>query len=500
MRFACDKCSAKYSIADEKVFGKLTSVRCIKCGNKIIVDGKALDAESSRPAIAGGGWFAIIDRKQLGPLSASDVQSFIEQGKIHARTYVWKEGQGDWKRAGETQPFKELFSLATSNTNQRQDVKVPDAKATKEFRPACQTESASHTARQEPENSTPEDSSEQSTSHYTDSVRVTSKSTLIDSPFQPPSRYERKDQTPDSLAPSPSLENRSESLSSHEESSDLSQNSQEPPNSEAASSGIDPFAQIEENSSNRPLEFGEQTRLFMQEAGVTRRNPAWKVIVFATILIGTPTATLYLLSKFNVGFLKITTRVDEKTGQEVKASVFSSEGLVGLRDMLLGRDIRPEPPRPKQKPGKLVINNKKPTSRPTKMSPIEQQVLKDKYGNDQLLPVGPKLLTRDDVPYVNGQALDQKIISSVFRKNIKAFQSCVETEIRRNPSFKGGKVIISFTIGSSGVVTHSSVNRTDIDRTSLGTCLKQKARQMVFPSFEGDPFEVQSPLFLAHGG
>jgi hypothetical protein len=471
------------------------------------VDGKALDAESSRPAVAGGGWFAIIDRKQLGPLSASDLHAFIEQGKIHARTYVWKEGQGDWKRAGETQPFKNLLSLASSNTNQRQDAKVPDAKvpdakATNECRLAGQAESASYTD-QEPENNLPEDSSAKpSTPQSTDPVRATStKSTLIDSPFQPPSRYERDNQIPDGLVSSPSLENRSETSLTFrkEESSVLAQNAQEPPNSAADASGIDPFTQIEENSSHRPLEFGEQTRLFMQEAGVTRRNPAWKVIVFATILIGAPTTTLYLLSKLNVGFLKITTRVDEKTGQAVKASVFSSEGLVGLRDMLLGKDIGPETPRPKQEPGKSALSNKKTTSKTTKMSLIGQQTIKDKYRNDQILPVGP-INRRGEGAYVNGQALDQKIISSVFRKNIKAFQSCVETELRRNPSFKGGKVIISFTIGSSGIVTQSSVNRTDIDRSSLGTCLKQKAKQMIFPSFEGDPFKVESPLFLAHGG
>jgi hypothetical protein len=76
----------------------------------------------------------------------------------------------------------------------------------------------------------------------------------------------------------------------------------------------------------------------------------------------------------------------------------------------------------------------------------------------------------------------------------------VDTELHRNPSFKGGKVNISFTIGASGIVTKASLDRPDIDTTDLGTCLKEKAKRMIFPSFQGDSFEVESPLLLAKGG
>ena len=41
MKIECDKCSAKYSIADEKVRGKTFKIRCKKCSNVIIVRDKA---------------------------------------------------------------------------------------------------------------------------------------------------------------------------------------------------------------------------------------------------------------------------------------------------------------------------------------------------------------------------------------------------------------------------------------------------------------------------
>ncbi|MBN2360253.1 MAG: zinc-ribbon domain-containing protein, partial [Deltaproteobacteria bacterium] len=37
MKFFCDKCNTKYSIADDKVRGKILKIRCKKCGNVIVV-------------------------------------------------------------------------------------------------------------------------------------------------------------------------------------------------------------------------------------------------------------------------------------------------------------------------------------------------------------------------------------------------------------------------------------------------------------------------------
>src|SRR5690606_29792178 len=41
MKIECDKCGAKYSIADVKVRGKTFKIRCKKCSNVIIVRDKA---------------------------------------------------------------------------------------------------------------------------------------------------------------------------------------------------------------------------------------------------------------------------------------------------------------------------------------------------------------------------------------------------------------------------------------------------------------------------
>ncbi len=49
MKFICDKCSAKYSIADEKIRKKVLKIRCKKCSHVIIVrDPQARAAQSCR--------------------------------------------------------------------------------------------------------------------------------------------------------------------------------------------------------------------------------------------------------------------------------------------------------------------------------------------------------------------------------------------------------------------------------------------------------------------
>src|SRR5579884_2261182 len=54
MKFVCERCQTKYSIADEKVRGKILKVRCKSCANIITVREEGARKPSS-PAIPVGG-------------------------------------------------------------------------------------------------------------------------------------------------------------------------------------------------------------------------------------------------------------------------------------------------------------------------------------------------------------------------------------------------------------------------------------------------------------
>ncbi|MDB4964841.1 MAG: glycine-rich protein [Myxococcales bacterium] len=144
MKIVCDNCATKYSIADEKVRGKVFKIRCKKCSHIIVVRGGADGSvEASRepaqaegngfpgeegqtiaagrggtpaagvPAAAGASsgdavWHLVIDREQVGPLSPSEVRTKFSNGEIDAETYAWREGFGDWLRLASIEDFRDL--------------------------------------------------------------------------------------------------------------------------------------------------------------------------------------------------------------------------------------------------------------------------------------------------------------------------------------------------------------------------------------------------------
>ena len=134
MRIVCENCSTKYSIADEKVRGKVFKIRCKKCGHIIVVKGAP-----EQPASAAGGanvfddketrvfdysgfegeenpgggaeepiWHVVIDKEQVGPLTGEQVRQKFAGGEIDTDTYVWREGFADWVRLGAVDEFADL--------------------------------------------------------------------------------------------------------------------------------------------------------------------------------------------------------------------------------------------------------------------------------------------------------------------------------------------------------------------------------------------------------
>src|SRR5438270_6536992 len=135
MKIVCDNCATKYSIADEKVRGKVFKIRCKKCSHIIVVRGNegggpqsvsdagsggfpadeeqaTVAADRGTPAGGVGAtdavWHLVIDREQVGPLTPTEVRAKFAAGEIDAETYGWKEGFADWLRVGSIDEFRDL--------------------------------------------------------------------------------------------------------------------------------------------------------------------------------------------------------------------------------------------------------------------------------------------------------------------------------------------------------------------------------------------------------
>ncbi len=117
MKIVCDNCSAKYSIADEKVAGKVFKIRCKKCTNVIVVRGDQLGAEEQAAAPAQGFdyggeavWHVVIDGDQQGPYAPAQIGQLLTDGSIDWEAYVWREGFDGWK------PARDVPELVTAIT------------------------------------------------------------------------------------------------------------------------------------------------------------------------------------------------------------------------------------------------------------------------------------------------------------------------------------------------------------------------------------------------
>ncbi|MCB9614583.1 MAG: zinc-ribbon domain-containing protein [Sandaracinus sp.] len=113
MKIVCDNCGAKYSIADEKVAGKVFKIRCKKCTHVIVVRGDqgAADDGATAAGFDYGGeavWHVVVDGDQQGPFSPQQLGEMMTAGQIDWEAYVWKEGFDGWK------PARDIPELVTA--------------------------------------------------------------------------------------------------------------------------------------------------------------------------------------------------------------------------------------------------------------------------------------------------------------------------------------------------------------------------------------------------
>ena len=119
MKIVCDSCSAKYSIADEKVAGKVFKIRCKKCSEVIVVRGDQLDQPEQEEATAlydygeespDAVWHVVINGDQQGPFAPVQLGEMLTAGTIDWEVYVWREGFDNWLAARDVPDLVEAIT------------------------------------------------------------------------------------------------------------------------------------------------------------------------------------------------------------------------------------------------------------------------------------------------------------------------------------------------------------------------------------------------------
>lgn len=111
MKISCPSCSAKYSIADDKVQSRLAKIRCRKCGTSIVIDGNVAPPHvyaaeggavagapvaAPQQAAVGASYSVDLGENDQRQMNVQEIVAAYNNGAISAETFVWTDGFADW--------------------------------------------------------------------------------------------------------------------------------------------------------------------------------------------------------------------------------------------------------------------------------------------------------------------------------------------------------------------------------------------------------------------
>jgi predicted Zn finger-like uncharacterized protein len=116
MKISCQSCQSKYTIADDKVAGKVVKIRCKKCGATIVVNGsgdgaalsEAVSYAPSAPTADSGAdaWTLNVAEGDQRTLTEQEIVQAYQAGVVTDETFCWRDGMEDWL------PLREIAQLS----------------------------------------------------------------------------------------------------------------------------------------------------------------------------------------------------------------------------------------------------------------------------------------------------------------------------------------------------------------------------------------------------
>jgi predicted Zn finger-like uncharacterized protein len=132
MKITCQSCQAKYTIADEKVLGKIVKIRCKKCSSTIVVNGSdpsgapAYGSADTAQAVADEGWTVNVADGDQRTMTDAEIVAAFQSGLVGVETFCWKDGMSDWL------PLREIDTLyAACNSTRAVHSQPPGDEATR---------------------------------------------------------------------------------------------------------------------------------------------------------------------------------------------------------------------------------------------------------------------------------------------------------------------------------------------------------------------------------
>lgn len=468
MKFSCEKCNTRYSIADEKVQGKVLKIRCKNCSHVMNVRGPQKPAAASIDdagatrvqdqaglnqmldklnADSAGEWYVAIKGQQHGPMDVAAVVALLTEGRITPRSYLWSENLDNWKRMREVPAF--ASAVADFNLKAAAPASPP---------PAPPPAGAGDFFAGQPEQT------------------LESASSATIDPF-------------------------------------------------AAVSAND--ANIEATAQNR-----ESTRVFIMRAGLQNRKKKHRMYGLIAGLGTLGFVGALALDWYGVveipGLHSAVTFAAEKAGVEAPktrrlAGWDDGEGgSEAERCKLLG-NCKPKPtkrrrPRASGVGGGVNLNGAFETGGPGSndigragvggaagielaSNTAEADRIRGLLGGGKGMAPKKSHIKFDKnvkIEAAAGSQLDPKNIRSVVERGQGSVAQCLNAAIKRGESAKGKKVLV-LTLAPKGVVQRARFTDPVTNASQLGKCVIGAARKWKFAPFAGQPTEIEIPMILTTG-
>lgn len=137
MKIQCQSCQAKYTIADEKVVGKVVKIRCKKCSATIVINGnEQVAAEDNADthvfdyaAHSNDQWTVNVADGDQRTMSVQEIVTEYRAGVINDETYCWKDGMADWLPLREIEQLYGAVKVGGARQGSAEDISVPPQSA-----------------------------------------------------------------------------------------------------------------------------------------------------------------------------------------------------------------------------------------------------------------------------------------------------------------------------------------------------------------------------------
>lgn len=532
MKFLCGSCRTKYQISDEKVRGKILTIRCKKCGAKIMVresltkeaDGgtalapvaeaanggmraggsasiaTAYEAEMGRDpqetpsdlptsiapvpvdaGLAGYEWYLAVDGQQHGPFAFAELVRKVRGGEVHGAHYAWHDGMDDWKRVRE---IADLAAYLPPSTAPRAVPPPPPA----DEPGADVLDFASRAKRSGPES---------------DEHRAAPGPTSDAGPTQggPP--------PPAAMV---------EALSSDLDSEDI-------------------FANVP-RASEQELVQQESTRFFVQAAGVQEEHKRNRLGRIIGLVVGVLLATFVGL--WASGVIKVFLPfIGNPFASTVETTAKTYDGTSDdddAYDILIGKVgvVPAQERRRRRRPARR--DRPKGDERVPVVPELGGESLPDIAAEDfvdteetagasrrgrrsgsaapevSIGGVGRKIDVRDhtrlirlpteteglEVPPADTDVLTAGVIRRVVRSRQGSVRRCYEQSLRAKEGVEG-KISVAVVVEPTGTVSDVELLSPAFAGTVVGTCIVKSLRNWRFPAFKGEAQEVELPFVFQKG-